>query len=849
MSHSTQEIIQLTRNSFKSIGYREELLVDNYSFADFLSPSYTVRTIQLAGFAQHPPSYKSSGFGIVFANGNYPVIDSFTALGAPHIFVVKPNKNEIHRWKTSKESSQQIATFSIDEFSEVVAKNKSEWGPESILRAKSITSYNQQAQLDFFDRGLLPVLEREVHLKLDSLFKRALYKAIDAQKEFSGKDLSDTEYRDLFRLIFRLVAAKLLADRQHKGDWLDSDVSSILTKVNQFYFQTSNSEPTTLNVDVKQLLWDEIRSGFHLQNLSLEALAYVYENTFVSDKTRKFFGTHATPPEITEYIVQNLPLEVLPPGERIIFEPFAGHSPFLTASLSRLRSLLPLDISIEDRHDYFIKMLRGIEIDSFACEIARYSLILADYPNPNGWKIEEDDAFITPKFSEFLDKANIVLCNPPYGQFSQKERDYYTNLSSTNKAVEAMLRVLRNPPEILGFVLPRSFVDGRMYKDVRRKLAQIYDTISIIALPDNVFQHSESETAIVIASGINERNQLSIHRIFVAKDDYDKFKETGVSTWDNRNIIPKPISDDPIFWEHPLIDNLKKHLINLPRIEDIAEIHRGIEYKSSVLNHVSDVAKPGFAKGLHNVKGGLTAYAILETKFLDLDPDNMRTNAYKYPWHLPKVIANAVRVSRGPWQIMAALDRKGLYCYQNFHGIWTKNRIPPEAITAVLNGLIVNVFLSASKQSKHNRIKDLYAIPVPDFSEDELDSIRVMVDEYQSLIQFSDSPQAQDLIAQINIKILSAYNLPYWLLSELLDYIGHEIHPTMNITFVDQLRIRHGNLVDKKFLVGLTGEEQQELDQINYMLDAAEEKHYAPIKNKLAMIGSSISQKKQEQVV
>ncbi len=57
---------------------------------------------------------------------------------------------------------------------------------------------------------------------------------------------------------------------------------------------------------------------------------------------------------------------------------------------------------------------------------------------------------------------------------------------------------------------------------------------------------------------------------------------------------------------------------------------------------------------------------------------------------------------------------------------------------------------------------------------------------------------------------------------------------------IEQIRVRHGLLVDKKFLEGLTKRESNELTQINRILDAAEEKYYAPIKDALATVKASL---------
>ena len=75
-------------------------------------------------------------------------------------------------------------------------------------------------------------------------------------------------------------------------------------------------------------------------------------------------------PDIAEYIVRRLPFENLDRDDRRIFEPFAGHAVFLIAALGRLRELLEPNVSEEDRHNYFVQMLTGMELDPFAIKMA-----------------------------------------------------------------------------------------------------------------------------------------------------------------------------------------------------------------------------------------------------------------------------------------------------------------------------------------------------------------------------------------------------------------------------------------------------------------------------------------------
>jgi hypothetical protein len=98
VAYSTEELLSMARAGFGEIGYEEELLRPRYQFADFLSPSYPVREIELAGFGQQPPSYRTASFGVLVGSDAHARIADFMALGAPHVFVINPGGREIERW-------------------------------------------------------------------------------------------------------------------------------------------------------------------------------------------------------------------------------------------------------------------------------------------------------------------------------------------------------------------------------------------------------------------------------------------------------------------------------------------------------------------------------------------------------------------------------------------------------------------------------------------------------------------------------------------------------------------------------------------------------------------------------
>src|SRR5258708_24260902 len=776
-------LLTMVRSGLRDIGYQDSLLKQQYSFVDVFTNDYKIRTVNLAAFAQEPPSYRNACFGVVIAPHDHPEeVMEYMALGAPQILTLHPETQKICRWTMrSKEKPILMECIEPDQFMETIDAHRAEWNPEKVIRDKAIGFGKEAVQLDFFDAGLIPTLESFVYAKLDKLLRDTIAASELAYKEHVAEEIDDKTYKALFRLIFRLIAAKLLGDRGHPGNWLSTSAQEVIKEVEDFYSMPSGD--VLSNVNVQDIAWRNIRPAFSFQNLSVEALAYVYENTFVSTETRKSYGTHATDHTIAEYIVQNLPIK----ENDQVFEPFAGHAPFLIAALQQMKTFLRLDISVEQRHDYFVRMLAGMEVDAFACEVARYSLILADYPNPNGWRIENANFFRTSKLNGYLSRAQVVLCNPPYEDFEFEDIEKGYSKYSPNRAVEALYRVLAFKPPMLGFVLPRSFIDGQMYLPARRQIAELYDNVSLVGLPDNAFHYSEAETVLPIAH-TPRTIRPTWSSTLVKKADFEEFIHTGIPTWHTTApdgfIKHERSSPNPTFWYTPL-QNIWEALAHLPRFGEIADIHIGIQhnvpFKENKGDLVSDEPKEGFAPGLARVTDDFEPYTTQTCSFINVDPEKIhRPNVLLLPWNQPKVITNAVRLSRGPWTIAATIDEKSLVCMQNFHGVWSRGIYPLEVIAALLNGPIANAFLSTHNTTKHNKLGTTKQIPIPNLRPSQVRLIVSLVQDYISCRkQWLQSPPehsqrferlCKGILGQIDAEILSAYDLAPYLEQQLLKY-------------------------------------------------------------------------------
>ncbi len=781
-------ILSTIRNELKGLGYLHNLLQEHYVFDDAAVSENRALNIPLAAFAQWPPSYRNACIGILSANGQSgPAhISRYQTLGAPMFFEAFPDHLDRYRVKATGEAVF-LESIPARDIRKAFGLNRKNWCPEVIFRAKAITPLKEPYQLDFVDVGLITALKGMIHRKLDRLLKDILHEAIVFYKNVSGIKPEETA---LFRLVFRFLAAKIFNDRNHPGNWSTPEANVIIERVQKFYepfeAETQNvlEEPNT-----QQVVWDKFRSAFNFQNLSVEDLAFVYENTLIRKETRKQFGIHSTPSVIAELIVDRLPFESLPQEGRYVLEPCAGHGVFLVAALRRLRELLPASWTDQRRHSYLKDRLTAIELDTFAAEVCRLSLMLADYPNPDGWQIISEDVFGSDVLERQLEMSRVVVCNPPFEDFTLAERNRYgDNVRSVHKPYEVLRRVLELPPDMLGFVLPKSAMIGSRYSELQDCIARNYKNIETIALPDRIFAFSDQETALVIASERDELTNanISTKTFWVRENDRQLFLETAqlpeaVGKSVNRDRHTTSIS----LWDPPLSEIWEYLKIN-PRFTDIAEIHRGIEWNISLKENrdilIFSDPKPGFKKGLDNVREKIEPYYAQGLVYLNMQQQYRRTNAYSLPWFRPKVIANRHIISRTPWRIVAFPDSAGLVCRENFICIWPKTGMTIESISALINSPLVNAALYVRDDKRLNRNVTLKQIPIP--FPDTIDAVRIssLVKRYAKFrSKFGKHPFEKKTVDQcikttmeIDALILKAYDLPPRVERRLLEFFrGH----------------------------------------------------------------------------
>lgn len=743
-SEQHQRLFQEVLRQLEALGYRGELLARPYEFPDWFQEGNPIRVAPAAAFGRTPQSYDSACFAVLLSNGRSgaELLTDYRALGAPVAFEVR--EDSVVYWKVGRDIAQMREALCIapDALVRAFQEHELEWTSKDVLRVKNIRFEVGPQQIEF-DLGLIPALEKQIQGKLDTLLKEVL---AEAEAVYQRNTSHKANAKELFRLVFRFLAAKVLHDRGHAPFSSLSDFSNadeVLSMVGRYYGE--KSLPLASDLNTRRIVGQGLWSRVDFRNLSVEVLAYIYENTLVDKESRGELGTHSTPHNVARYIVHHLPFEKINQDEPLVLEPFSGHGIFLVASLQRLRDLLPNNMDEKERHNYFVKRLRGYEIDSFAIEVSKLCLMLADFPNHNGWQLHNVDVFLSRAFSQDLRKTGVLLCNPPFADFPPKDRPLY-HLSSVHKPAEMIHRVLAALPAsgMLGFVLPRAFLDGNSYRDIRELLARRFDEIETVGLPDKVFHVSQQTSALLIAKTPRRQDRSVVSVIYTHVDDKDRERFLSEYAFTRRDSEVKSLAAAQDSLTVVALRELWNQLERCPKLGSVAIIHRGVEWKQPFVEekYISTVPKPNFEHGFHKVEG-IQCFRSPVPTFLCTKPEYRRGRAWELPWQRPKVLFNASRISRGQWCLAAFDDRSGLIASQNFHALWPGNHWTPKTFAAVLNGPVANAFIAVREsEQQRSRVKTVRDIPIPELGPKDVEAIDGLVDSCVGLIRSARSAQS-----------------------------------------------------------------------------------------------------------
>lgn len=867
------EIVSTFKASLKSIGYGEACMRRNYDFCDLTGATAELRNIPLAAFAGYPQSYRNARVGVIFTSGpSQSSANDYRALGAPLLMTVQDDT--VQAWAAGIDSAKPAAKpFRLQDTERVFRENRSAWGPEALGRVKTPADVLARSQVDLFDTGLVPALERQFQTRLKELLEHSFKEIEAAYKEVHGRA---PKVSPLFAFLFRFVTAKIFMDRADAKGWDGlSDPIEILKAAENQTGLLDKPESDFRRKRILDAAWGSVSSTLHFQNLSVPDLAFVAESAFITDRTREELGVHSTPEGLAHYIVNQLPWEEVPVAERVVLEGFCGHGIFLAKAMERLGQDIDPTLGPSGRHDYFRRRLIGVETDPLSLEICRQVLTLSDYPNNNSWELHLADVFRWPQWQSTLQSASAVLANPPYEVFDDKYRQSIGG-TKTKPPAEFLHRVFQQPPRLLGLVLPSSFLSDPIYHNANRQMARRYDLIRIVELP-RIFRYADNETVAVMASGLRtDGRTVRVHYAKVRKDGVDRFLEDcHVSDARSADVLVPPLTGGPRFNLRLLSeDSIFAKVATRLKLGDVAEIHKGVNWiprndgkpKTAPRTDVAaDREKKGFYRGAEKRDRNLAQFQLRTIRYLSLlDKDqDPSTQAHKRPWEKRKVVCNAAALQRGsPWRWRSYADSVGLVFSKEFFAAWPCDGVSEYALAAILSSPIANAFTIWKDISRrHNHIGTLREVPLPDREHlrpnGELHRRAVELQEMLTVRDFTQPPTAEaviEAVLRLDAAVLAAYGLPPSIQCQLLKmfngwsrplpppydhaftgyFPGHFEEET---TLAEVLAIttdwkrtseRKTALIEKKIRRTATKDELVELQRLKFLTEARGE-YYAPL--------------------
>ena len=771
---------QVLRTSLTRLGYRAADVFQRFRFAAVDLPARPVREVDAIAFWDGPASYRTAALGVVRTASNETARETAEAtrsLGAPFLVVIEGE--EASMWTYTATGVAQLNSTSAPQWQTLLA-DREKFGPGPIRQLKALKVREDVPCTGMlFDPRTLYGIQANTQFALDDMLKHFL-SHFDGERIRTGQLSLQTHYKVLFPLVFRLLAGKILIDREdNRVKAIDADDPRDVVSIVEELYSLPKQRLQWTKTRVTQLTaaWQALREGLYVRNVAADDLAFVYENTLITPQTRKAFGTHSTPHSAADYVIRSLRL---PEGDMAaqlrVYEPFAGACVFLTAALRRFKELFPQTWSVTKVHEHLVGHFMASEIDPFACEIARLALILADYPNHNGWRITNEDLFEPGRLAERVSQCDVLLCNPPFENFDKQSSDV-----SVHKPVVLLDAIVKAPPPFVGVVMPSGFSSHNVYRHHIRRICEIYGDVEVLQLPEGVFRHASIGAEILIAQGRRDEKspiETTLRKNVVRRADWPRFVQTlQTSSSDIAQVDP---NKSPGLVALRPLRGVWEYLAGSPMLGSVAEMHRGLEWTTNQSAASRPRAAPGFLQGLHRSGDSLAQFEVKQTVYLDARESHLRGGAINYPWASPKIITNAIRTSRGPWRLAATVDNDGLLVSQQFYGIWLResqdSSLSLLELCAILNSPISNAFSFAHDEQKHLRKETLQKLPLP--SSRISREVESLISEYLSASGGDDGPlfssrskSTEDLLMEIDALVLKAYDLPPKLERELLRFM------------------------------------------------------------------------------
>ena len=759
------------KNMLGTLGYSNEHFSENYSVQ--IDGTSAIRFDYVAFSDRYLKDVSTSCIAVqevIDDNEETKYLDSAKYLATP-IVIISKNRH-VRVWNIAP---QKITLLNDNEENIIhlyFEKNRFEFMSDNLIDAKmgyrQINIFEASGLIDFSRKATCKILSEEFEKGLI-----AAKKYLKKRKNINGQDLNN-----ITSITMHVISA-LIINSKIKPDEKVPDLFELLTDLSQTY-KDYFSDKLMFKYGKGLLIeiYNDLNRSINYQSVDHELLGYFYESTLLqlsetkAETIRKEFGIYYTPRILSQEIVWSIPFESIPVDERYVLDGTCGSGSLLLSACKRLEELVSYEKTEIDRHNYLTRMIEGYDIDKFASEVARLSLLLYSLPYGNKWNIHAGDLLRINKSK--IQVPFVILGNPPYEEVRGNSQKKQKAAAFLDKYLEWL-----HDDGFIGIILPESFLQNDSSVSQREKLLNEFDIIELWMLPGQIFENNCSTIVIIAQKKKVEDEKLTKIKVLVRNKESIRiyFKQRK---WDFEFFvnIQKRWKNEPKYKisVSPVEDILQKIIKGKKTIGDITQNVMGIMFPSNY--NFSRMQFDGWIPYIANANN-FRKYVI---------SPQMRDNVCFFDYHMSEeeekkikkdykglrlrrdyesiyAASNKilVKMSSTPGEINcinALVDEDGYYPSHSFFVLISEDKkVSNYVLCALINSKLINAYVRRECVKRTLTTNVVRSIPVPEFSDVQISKIEQCYMSIKEACTSEDKEKVEKIQKTIDDIIFEAFNL------------------------------------------------------------------------------------------
>lgn len=419
---------------------------------------------------------------------------------------------------------------------------------------------------------VLGFLNRE-RVQLENALHTALHDGLDAARSRRSR----TNPQDAITVAIAYVAARILEDKGyfgHRGVTDDPQalISRTRRKTNGFFDDAYRNALPRVSRGVLQVFAANLGANANFSLVNHHDIGHLYEHLLsVLPETAQVgifrdLQSHYTPIALAERILEHLPVENLPPQERVAFDPAAGSGTLLLAATSRLLSASA---------DPGPGVVLGNDLNHTAKLITQLRFTLAAqvygeqrFPKPAAFTTDD---YETLKVGDLRQRPRILIANPPFQEQGREQR--------AARFISHCMSWLTDGA-LFGIILPQSFLTGTSHgiPDARRLLAERSELFEVWQYPEGVAGLAARQPIAVVLGRVGKpKRRTVVARGVISGAEAAAVREEGYlgTAW----VATLPDGADA--WSETVYPTFKARCETVP-LGAVCEVFTGVTQRANI---------------------------------------------------------------------------------------------------------------------------------------------------------------------------------------------------------------------------------------------------------------------------